>query len=368
MNLLAADDAGVRAVAAADIGLRTAAASLVAVSGTVGLLTRRAWTGEREALAFYARLGVDADAETVFPAPPAGTEVHARRLGRLPLAPGVGRAEMLCFTSPHQVGYEPLAPAYAAQTRNATAWVQHWRHDEDDGLRPTIIVVHGFAASPAWFNSTFFSLPWFYGHGCDVALVTLPFHGKRSARWAPYSGHGFFANGQAHMIEAIRQSVCDVRVLVSHLLGAGAPRVGITGLSLGGLMTSLLASTEPRLHLAIPNAAVTDVGSLMDEWWPANRLVHLVTRRSGISPDDLRAALVPVSPLRYRPVLAKDRLFVIGGLGDRLAPPDQSARLWEHWGRPMVHWYPGSHVLHFGRGAYLRRIGHFLRQTGFSAG
>jgi hypothetical protein len=52
-------------------------------------------------------------------------------------------------------------------------------------------------------------------------------------------------------------------------------------------------------------------------------------------------------------VLPKDRLMIVAGLGDRMAPPEQSELLWEHWGRPEIHWFPGSHLLHFGRGRYL---------------
>jgi hypothetical protein len=74
------------------------------------------------------------------------------------------------------------------------------------------------------------------------------------------------------------------------------------------------------------------------------------------------------SPLSYPAILPQDRLFIIGGLADRLAPPEQSAQLWEHWGRPRIHWFPGSHIIHFRRADYLREVGRFLRQTGFSEG
>lgn len=52
-------------------------------------------------------------------------------------------------------------------------------------------------------------------------------------------------------------------------------------------------------------------------------------------------------------------------LANRLAPPEQSARL---WGRPRIHCFPSSHILHLRRAVYLREIGRFLRDTGFSPG
>jgi pimeloyl-ACP methyl ester carboxylesterase len=207
-----------------------------------------------------------------------------------------------------------------------------------------------------------------YGHGCDVLLAILPFHGRRNDRFAPYSGSGLFSDGMATFTEAMFQSICDLRVIVDYLLGTGVERVGITGLSLGGYVTALMAAVEPRLHFAIPNCAVTEMPSLIDSWVPAGPIVKAGLRLGGIDRDVHDAAMTIHSPLRYPVKLPRERLFIIGGLADRLAPPEQSARLWEHWGRPRLHWFPGSHVIHLRRAAYLREIGRFLRETGFSPG
>src|SRR4051812_20147186 len=58
--------------------------------------------------------------------------------------------------------------------------------------------------------------------------------------------------------------------------------------------------------------------------------------------------------------------MIIGGLGDRLAPPSQAEALWEHWGRPRIHWFPGNHVLHAGRRVYLREMLDFMRANDFT--
>jgi hypothetical protein len=155
-------------------------------------------------------------------------------------------------------------------------------------------------------------------------------------------------------------------VLVGYALNAGAPRVGVTGISLGGYTTAALASSEPRLHFAIPNAAVTELSGLARAWFPAGQLLSVALAREGFSLTDIGRSLAIHSALTYEPVLAKDRLFIIGGLGDRLAPPEQSRQLWEHWGRCRLHWYPGNHVVHVSRGDYLRQMRRFLIATGFA--
>lgn len=110
------------------------------------------------------------------------------------------------------------------------------------------------------------------------------------------------------------------------------------------------------------------MSSLIQQWWPAGALAAKGLRTQGLGFDDLGRMLAVHSPLSYPAAIARDRLFVIGGLGDRLAPPEQSERLWEHWGRCKLHWYPGNHVVHVRRGDYLREMGRFLNTTGFRAG
>lgn len=356
---------GVRAVALLDVELRTAIASLISVSAIPATILHGG-RDHRAAAEFYAGLARAGDAGSIFPAPPRGVPVRNRTVARLRYAPAVTDIESLSFISPYQVAWPAARERFERHSRNAIARAMHWRHD--DGPRPTIIFVHGFTGSPYRFNSEFFQLPWFYRHGCDVVMAVLPFHGRRNDLTGPFDGSGLFSDGMATFTEAMLQSVTDLRVLVDYLESTGVERIGITGLSLGGYVTALMAATEPRLHFAVPNCAVTDLGALMDGWFPAGALIGLGLRLSRLDAETHREAIRLHSPLRFPAVLPPDRLLIIGGLADRLSPPEQSARLWEHWERPRIHWFPGSHLLHLRRAVYLREIGRFLRETRFSPG
>ena len=155
-------------------------------------------------------------------------------------------------------------------------------------------MIHGFGASPAWFNAMFFSLREFFRNGWEVVMFTLPFHGGRRGARAPFNGAELFSSGFAHFCEAMR------------------------------LLTVL--KQVPR--------------------------------------ELIEQALALHSPLSYEPVVPKSRLMVVGGLGDRLAPPEQSLLLWEHWGRPRLSWFPGSHVLHFERRDYLDAMRELMASSG----
>ena len=70
-------------------------------------------------------------------------------------------------------------------------------------------------------------------------------------------------------------------------------------------------------------------------------------------------------PLTYQPAIPRDRLMIVGGVGDRLAPPKHSRLLWDHWDRPRIHWFPGNHILHVSQPDYLRRMTKFLAPVMF---
>lgn len=338
------------AAVAGDHALRTALATALSAS-LVRSAVRPAGRRERRRLEFYAELAESRDPAMVFQ-PPERTEVLTAS-GRGPHLPG-GRIEALRFESAYVALNPDIRRDYAGHASNGTAWAQHWRHES--GPRPTLCVIHGFGASPAWFNTAFFSLKSFFASGWDVVLLTLPFHGSRRSSRNPLSGIELFSHGMASFTEGIIHAVHDFRVLLGRLEEQGVPRFGVTGLSLGGFTSALLAGVERRLDFAIPNAPVTYLPPLLDSWFPANVTGKALRSLTGIPSDLLQRALALTGPLSYPAVLPHDRLMIVAGLGDRLAPPEQSILLWEHWRQPRLHWFLGSHALHFGRGAYLKAM------------
>ena len=351
-----------RMTAASDHVLRGGVATLLAATMAPALL-RSDSRAEAERLAFYAQRARSWDIDQLFAAPPGPPDGVRRR----PLSPSLrprvlGSVESVSFLS----RFEPLHDAGPGQAhdrrRNGTVWVQHWRHDT--GPRPTIIVCHGFLASPYLLNSAFLSLPWFHSHGHDVALITLPYHGRRSEPPWAFSGAGLFAHGLGGLTEGLLQAVHDLRSLIDLLRADGVDQIGVTGISLGGYLTAILAALDPDLAFAVPNCAVTDFSDLVHSWHPLGSAVEVGHRHA--DPDDLKATLRLHSPLEYPSRIPRDRRLIIHGEGDRLAPPSHGVALWEHWDRPDVHWFAGSHMLHVGQAAYLRRMGRFLEDIDFN--
>jgi pimeloyl-ACP methyl ester carboxylesterase len=159
--------------------------------------------------------------------------------------------------------------------------------------------------------------------------------------------------------------VHDFRSLVDYLRHTGVERVALTGISLGGYTSALVAAVDDRLEAVIPNCPVVTPITMFDEWFPANKLIRLGLRLSNISRDELTAGLAYHCPLNYRPVVPKERRMIITGLADQMAPPNQAVMLWEHWNHCALHWFPGSHVIHVSQLDYLRRMTSFLQSVMF---
>lgn len=344
----------VLATAAGDRLLRTGLGTLISGAMLPRLLTRRQFDRERERLRFYWRYADAGDADQTFVRPPADVPVRVLPARPWQYAPGGIANRRLVFDSPFMPLNPLLLGSYGRYRNNRRAHALHYYHLE--GPRPTLIFLHGYSLPSYAINSAWFSLPWLYRKGYDVLLVTLPFHGARKERNHPYSGYGFFADGFAHLNEAILQAVYDVRIWMDYLLARGAPSVGVSGLSLGGYITSALAAADARPAFIIPNSPVVSLFDMAREWLPSGPLLDFARWRSGATLAELRHGVALHSPLTYAPRVSPERQLIIGGAGDRLTSPHFVRLLHRHWQGSDLHWFPGNHVLHLQQGAYLRRM------------
>ncbi|WP_018178055.1 alpha/beta hydrolase family protein [Jongsikchunia kroppenstedtii] len=351
--------------AAADIAFRTGGCITLLASIAPVVIGHTVPARERDNLPFYAELAELGDVDQSFPRPTERVLVRSRPANPFARAMASGgTVENISFESPYQTVNPALNEWWSGFQTNTFAHAQHWRHL--DGPRPTLCVVHGFMGSAYLLNAAFFSLSWFFQQGYDVLLYTLPFHGQRAAQFSPFSGHGFFSHGICGLNEAMAQSIHDFRLFADYLESTGVQQIGVTGISLGGYTTALLAATDDRWQVAIPNVPVASIGDLLPGWLPIQPVLDQGLRWGSIDKELTVRALRYSSPLTYPARVPHDRRFIVVGLGDRLAPPAQSEMLWQHWDHSQLHWFPGNHILHLGQPQYLRAMARFMSGNGFA--
>lgn len=349
----------VHGTAAVERVMRTSLAATVATAMLASLREPGRMQREFDALRFYEPLARSGDVSRVFRPPPKGIAVSSREL------PGdTIRRLALRFASP----FKPLNPfarsQFEAMQRNRFAHAQHWCHG--DRPRPTLILLHGFAADPHWLNAQALSLAGFYRQGYDILLFTYPHHGCRSERGDWFSGQGLFGRGLVAFNEAPLHAIHDLRVFIDYLQGQGVEKIGVAGISLGGYTAALLAAIEPRLAYCIPIVPAVSPVDVFLEWQPTGLLLSRLMRSQGVGVAQMRGLLAVHNPLTYAPCLDGERMLIIGGAGDRVTMPRHLRLLQQHWPGSALHWFPGNHVVHLGRGDYLKRMSALMER--FSGG
>jgi hypothetical protein len=271
---------------------------------------------------------------------------------------GSGSAEHLRFASE----FEPLDPEirddFVAARANRAAHVHLWRHPT--GPRPTLICLHGHRRGHIGVDARAWDMSWFHhALGLDIAMFALPLHGPRGS--GRRSGAGFLDGHPSWTNAALAQAVWDLRRLGGWLEAQGSPALGVAGFGLGGYAAALFASLEPRLASAALLAPVVSLEAFAWRLLPPARRAE--ARAAGLTDHWLSLAWARHAPLRLRPRVSHEARFVVGGLADRIVPPLQVLALWEHWGRPAHHWYPGSHFVWLDRRAVRERLAEHLRAT-----
>jgi len=252
---------------------------------------------------------------------------------------GLSTFEHLKFESgyePHQG--EPGRERWLALEKNRTAHAWMLRHP--DGERPWLVCVHGWRMGlPAVDLAAFRAARLHRQLGMNVLLAVLPLHGPRCSGW---SGDGFLAGDAMNTVHAIAQSMWDIRRMISWIRSQGASSIGTYGLSLGGYTVSLLATLEAGLDCVVAGIAPSCFIDLGQKH--SHPLISAFFRHGAPPEAQARDVMRVVSPLAAPPLVPRDNLYLFGGLADRMVPRRQVRALWEHWGRPKLAWYNGSHL------------------------
>jgi pimeloyl-ACP methyl ester carboxylesterase len=150
--------------------------------------------------------------------------------------------------------------------------------------------------------------------------------------------------------ELFRRTVLHQRLLLRWLRErpAASPQQFVLGMSLGGMVTTVLAAAEPDLAgiaICLSGGDLKDLVMTSSEGrvqrWRAWR-----QSEDGIGDDALRWELgecLTHEPLRYAPMIATERVLLVEAALDTVVPARNQALLWEALGRPARFTVPLGH-------------------------
>jgi len=211
------------------------------------------------------------------------------------------------------------------------------------GRRPAVVVLHILGSD---FPLSRYMAARLADRGVAALFLKLPYYGERRPKAGPSPvPRKFLTADIERTMTAMRQGVCDVRRAICWL--AGRPRVdpsrlGVTGISLGGIISSIVAAVDPAVRSGVFLLAGGDLSRIL--WgMPETAKFRESWAAAGRTITDLKALTEPFDPLTYAHRLEGKRLLMIAGKVDEVVPPASTLALWNAAGRPPIDWYDCGH-------------------------
>lgn len=182
-------------------------------------------------------------------------------------------------------------------------------------------------------------------HGVASLFVKMPYYGERRRKDSPKR---MISEDPRESVAGMTQGVLDIRRAAAWLASRSEvdpARLGITGISLGGIMSALAAAGEPRLANV---AVVLGGGDFADILW-ANETQRAQEFRkrwlaAGETRESFREVVNKIDPATYGHLLKGRRVLLVAGKNDEIIPPSSAKALWESIGRePELVWLEAGH-------------------------
>lgn len=300
---------------------------------------------------------LDLSAEQLFPEPRPITDLRIRRT----LVDRVVRTSSLSWTSTHEVLCPRYRQRHEGEYRNNLTAHARWIRPEGAPRDTCLIYVHGWLEPGSWAEEATLFRKWSRELPVDLMHVALPFHGPRKPRESLFSGEYFWTADLVRSMEGVRQAATDARALMAWLREQGYEKVGVTGISLGGAITMLLACLEPLPDCVIPIIAHLQLEAAVEAAPILWRMKHDL-EKWGIDAEQRRDLFARLGLSSYQPKLAPERQLWVQAREDVYIDAALAEEQWLAWNQPTILWIDGGHMtfpLHVG--TITRRMDDLLR-------
>jgi len=253
----------------------------------------------------------------------------------------------LTFPSPQQTPYPENNTAYGVYTTAEASGPAEW----------ALVVLHGWGREHFKIEKKMCLT--LAAQGISSLLLTLPFHQQRAPAGS-WSGEYMVSGDVVRTAESFQQTIAEVQAMIPWLRQRSR-RVGIFGMSLGGILAHLAMTVEPF------DAGITLLagGNSTNIVWEGRmtRYVREDIQRAGITREQLEQIWLATTPTNLAPWNLVKRLLMINGRFDEVVPVKYTLELWEALGKPPLKWYPCAHyTAYFFLRWILRDIVEFLKK------
>jgi dienelactone hydrolase len=207
--------------------------------------------------------------------------------------------------------------------------------------------------------------------GVGALFIKMPYYGERRS---PESRRRMISRDPHETVESMTQAVLDIRraaTWLEHRPEIADDRLGVTGISLGGIMSALSAAAEPRFRKV---AIYLGGGKLAESLWELDHPDARRFRAQWLADGGTRASfvrtLMPVDPVTYGHLLKDRQVLLVAAKNDEIIPPAATVALWESMGQVgELIWLDAGHIT---AAKYLlgevQRLGRFFAETDWKNG
>ncbi|MFA4016793.1 MAG: hypothetical protein RUDDFDWM_001904 [Candidatus Fervidibacterota bacterium] len=229
---------------------------------------------------------------------------------------------------------------------------------------PFVVILHAFASRDAGIER--YLAKAFAHRGIAAAVMELPYHIHRSPKGME-SGEYFFRTSLDGVLSAIRQAVMDAKRLidcVSLKPFIDRSKVGVVGVSFGGIIATLLCCVDKRVNLCVDVLGGDLAITLWKSW--LTRPFRRSLERSGITFESFRSLVRSVNPTTYAMEAQGKNILMVMSEYDLFVPKEACIELWRALGcPPMIRLYTGHLCSQLSAEALKDAITKFVEATFF---
>lgn len=203
---------------------------------------------------------------------------------------------------------------------------------------PMVVIIHGLGGRK---EDTLLLSVALARRGYATFAIDLAAHGERAGS----TNIGEMTLAQSRLSAAV--SITDLRRGLDYLVtraDVDAGRVGLVGISLGGIYGGVFAGIEKRVGATVLWSAGGDWGKLLTE---SQQRFAVARRKAGKVPDaaTVESVMRDVDPLTYAALIAPRPLLLLAGTQDTVVPNACTDALFAAAKQPKrLERFPGGHV------------------------
>jgi len=230
------------------------------------------------------------------------------------------------------------SPVETPHSANNTVHCEYFR-PADDGRYPAVVMLHILGGD---FDLSRLFCRQLATNGVAALFVKMPYYGPRRD---PQSTARMVSIDPRETVRGMTQAVLDIRRAAGWLAAqdeVDPRRLGVAGISLGGITSALAASAEPRFSRVALMLAGGDVAQISWESRQMSRLREFWIA-SGGTRESLAEILREVDPVTYAGNVRGRRVLMLNASHDEVIPRAATESLWRALGEPEIVWMDAGH-------------------------